>query len=666
MQPQLQRELESACDRGLVPLLRCVLRELRSGPGVDADAVFAAGLERLQQAAAEAGLQARIRGIVGSWAAGLQLVPALVRLGVLPRRGFRAEMARRLYDSLNPPPAPGEESLGQVLRRLFRGQADLDWINAIGDGRWRDLFQWLGLWGDALLASGPGEAWREQALEAMDKLAVWVAAEELEEELIRLDPKILTRPSAFSALQREVASFVADYRAWRDGSLAEYHDGAHVRVLLDQCVTALASYRRRGLRMGATVSLTYLLERLDQTLRRIGQLLDISGQRPRTAEAPAQSALLLWRELALGAVERNSMGALWRRTTGLLARNVSDNASEHGGHYVTSDRRGYIRMLVSAAGAGLIIPVMALLKIKIAALQLPLLPQTVLYCLDYGLGFMLIHVLGFTVATKQPAMTAAHLSSAIEREGRSGANARTVVELATQVIRTQFIAIVGNVAVALTVAALLARAYANWEGVPTLSYQESVDILYGLHPFAGLALLHAAIAGVWLFLSGLIAGYFDNRFDLLQLGKRFEQHPLWRRLLPATLRSRFAHWLEHHYGALWGNFLFGCLLGVTGMFGYLLGLPIDIRHVAFSAANLGFVGLPSFPLFAAYLFFVLMIGAVNLGVSFLLAMTVALRARGLRLQDGGGVLRALWHKLAFAPWEFVLPPTESKPRSGGK
>ena len=254
-------------------------------------------------------------------------------------------------------------------------------------------------------------------------------------------------------------------------------------------------------------------------------------------------------------------------------------------------------------------------------------------------------------------MTAAHLSSAIEREGRSGANPRTVVELATQVIRTQFVSIIGNVTVALTVAWALASAYAQWAGVPLVNWRESRGILDALHPFAGFALAHAAIAGVWLFLSGLIAGYFDNRFDLLHLDKRLEHHPLLARLLPARLRARLAVWLKHHYGALWGNFLFGCLLGGTSLLGYLLGLPIDIRHVAFAAANLGFVGVANLPTLAIYVLFVLMIGAVNLAVSFALAMTVALRARGLRMQNGRGILRALWGKLSVAPWEFVLPPS---------
>ncbi|HGO7028620.1 TPA: recombinase, partial [Neisseria meningitidis] len=78
----------------------------------------------------------------------------------------------------------------------------------------------------------------------------------------------------------------------------------------------------------------------------------------------------------------------------------------------------------------------------------------------------------------------------------------------------------------------------------------------------------------------------------------------------------------------------GMLLGMTGYFGHLLGLPLDIRHVAFSSANLGYaavsgnVGLGTFVL---GIFSVLAIGLVNLCVSFSLALFVALRSRGTKI-----------------------------------
>jgi site-specific recombinase len=47
-------------------------------------------------------------------------------------------------------------------------------------------------------------------------------------------------------------------------------------------------------------------------------------------------------------------------------------------------------------------------------------------------------------------------------------------------------------------------------------------------------------------------------------------------------------YIQEHLGGIMGNFLFGCMLGSTGVLGTILGLPLDIRHIAFSSANLGY------------------------------------------------------------------------------
>ena len=57
---------------------------------------------------------------------------------------------------------------------------------------------------------------------------------------------------------------------------------------------------------------------------------------------------------------------------------------------------------------------MALFKIKLGLLHLPPLTEGIAFGLNYGIGFVLIHLLGFTVATKQPAMTAASIAATIE------------------------------------------------------------------------------------------------------------------------------------------------------------------------------------------------------------------------------------------------------------
>lgn len=654
-------KLRNIAPENSAAMLRLVIDYMRPAQHDDAPSAFRAKLNALAGIlAAEPALHQRLAEGFNAWLGRQNLLRAVSHVGLLPRNGFLNEMQRRVYDTLIPP-ARDARDLSDTLRWIFHRSADARWIAEVDDAAWLALLSLLA--GDKAQIPKMPKEWQRQALDALEKLSVWVAAEEMEGELVRLEPKILERQSPFSALQREMMRYVADYQQWLTGERPEYHDDAHLRVLLEQSHDALVYYRKRSLSMGASVRLTYLLERLEQTLQRIQTLLDLVDQNPAQSLDKRVAALALFRQLAIAAVQRNSIRALWKQNMGLLARKVSNNASEHGEHYVTDDRRGYFAMLGSAAGAGLIIPLMAILKIQIEAAGFPPLMNALLVGMNYGLGFVLIHMLGFTVATKQPAMTAAHIANTMERDSKSRAKPAALIELIAQVVRTQFVAIVGNVSVALTVAFAIAFAWQYFSGEALISSTKATYLLESLHPLAGGALFYAAIAGVWLFCSGLIAGYFDNRFDLLALRERIIHHPLLRWLMPQRWREKTADYLAEHYGALWGNFLFGMLLGMSAFAGLLTGLPIDIRHVAFSAANLGLVGGLDWADFLVYLAFALMIGGVNLLVSFSLALLVGLRARGLEIPDPLGILRALLGKLMVAPWEFFLPPLKAEEKS---
>lgn len=119
-----------------------------------------------------------------------------------------------------------------------------------------------------------------------------------------------------------------------------------------------------------------------------------------------------------------------------------------------------------------------------------------------------------------------------------------------------------------------------------------------------------------------------------------------------------ADYLHRHYGSLAGNFIFGMLLGMTGWVGHLLDLPLDIRHVAFSSANLGYASASdgsSILYFIMNLIFVLMIGVVNLFVSFSLALIVALRSRGTRIESLSKVIDSMWMQIKAYPMSLIYP-----------
>lgn len=631
-------------------------------PRGDQSARVIARMIELQQALEDhPACHARLAKCLQAWLTEATPFQALTSLGILSRRGFRREFADRLYERFNPAPR-NMQNVRDVLTRLFPREDDSEWVNAIPDESWVHFL--ASLWLSDL------EQWpvlrrklHSDLLYAVEMLSIWVAAEELEPEILRLDSRVVNQDSAFVAQQRELSGIVRAHEQWllEEGEPLE---DDHARILLGQCREGLARLRKRMVVAGSSVAVTHLLERLDQTLGRIGLLLDIVGY-----SEPGQrteSAGRLFKTLVRASGERNSLRALWQQNSRVLARSVTHNASHHGEHYITENWREYGQMFLSAAAGGFLIAVMALLKILILREGHGEGLETLLVSLNYGLGFMLIHMIGGTVATKQPAMTAASFANAVEQGEHGRANELRLAELLLKVSRSQFVAIAGNVLVALGLAWLAARHWPAWQGTALLQGDEADYLWYRLHPLASLALLHAAIAGVWLFVSGLVAGYVDNRAARLELEERLQHHPLLRPWLPVAARRRVAHYLAGNYGALASNFVFGCLLGSTAFLGGMLGLPLDIRHVAFSSAELGFASGSDWPGIVAWLsgcVFVLLIAAVNLWVSFSLALAIALRARDTRISRLSALALALWRTIRQRPASLVLPPRQS-PESG--
>ena len=153
------------------------------------------------------------------------------------------------------------------------------------------------------------------------------------------------------------------------------------------------------------------------------------------------------------------------------------------------------------------------------------------------------------------------------------------------------------------------------------------------------------------FASGLISGYYDNKAEYNRIPQRIRQLRTLARLLGQDRLDRLAIYAENNIGALAGNFFFGVLLGSTALIGFLLGLPLDIRHVTFAAANFayGLVALEhavTWRTVGLCVAGLVGIGIVNLGVSFSLAIYVAMRSRRAAWGNWGDLLRRMLHLCA--------------------
>jgi site-specific recombinase len=476
--------------------------------------------------------------------------------------------------------------------------------------------------------------------------------------LVRYAPALARHESPFLAQSDEVKELI-DRHAKAEAAIP--HDG-HLEILLRHCTDFVAQIRRKSHETGVGVNLVFVLARIEQLVARMKVLRQLAVPDAKDAGEPSRTrALQFMATLIRAESRRNRFGEIFEGTTQLLARRVTEHASKSGEHYVTETRAEYRAMFRAAAGAGLLVAVMALTKIGVAKLGLPGFWQAVGFSLIYGLGFVLVHILHLTIATKQPAMTAATIAAALDGTPDKNARLDRIAALAAQVSRTQWVSIAGNVVIGFLTSLAIAMVGAQFLDWDPVGAEKAAHLLHDLHPWQSLALFHAGIAGVYLFLSGLISGYYDNQSLFHRVPERLRRVKWLKRVIGPRRLDGVARYVEHNLGALAGNFIFGCMLGATGTVGLFFGLPVDIRHVSFSSANLAYAltalkfDVP-WPVIAISAAGVLLIALVNLSVSFALALRVALRSRGITSDDTAGLTRRVWQRFRAAPREFFLPP----------
>jgi site-specific recombinase len=281
----------------------------------------------------------------------------------------------------------------------------------------------------------------------------------------------------------------------------------------------------------------------------------------------------------------------------------------------------------------------------------------------YLASFLLMQMLGFTLATKQPSMTAATLGSAIG-QGGAGGRLSHLLELIPRITRSQLATAVANMGTVLPVAVGLSMAFAWWKGRPLLNPAQAHYVVDALHPWRSGTLFYAALTGVLLWLSSLVAGWLENWAVYRRLPEALAHHRALRGVLGASGARKVADLFAHHIAGLGGNVSIGVLLALPPVVGAFFGLPLDVRHVTLSFGQLCLAGYalgPEAVLRADFLAALGGIGltlAINFGVSFSLALAVALRARDVPRADALRLVRRVGVRFLREPRSFLFPPRE--------
>ena len=581
--------------------------------------------------------------------------------GIMSDQGFFYSL-RRLIGHRFLPLLPQEDSVVELVGYLFDKRSDERWLAHIEKEKWDELVGLLKVHEQHLNLVATA---KNSILNAIIILSYRISGIGLHPDLMESYPQMLNYSASFVAQNQEAVLYVNQYREAHElDTLTDIIpekavDPAPLLVMIEQCEDIVATIRKRIYKTGISIRLTNMMLRLDQSLQRMRILTELVAN---NYDKRDRAIIELIQTLITTASHRYSIGYLIDNNTKLLSRKVTENASRVGEHYISTDKSGYQKMFRKASIGGFIIAFMATTKIVTYHLALAPMGRAFINSMIYGLGFVFIHIVHGTVATKQPAMTAAAIASTIsDSSGKKSHQLNKLSELVVDILRTQFIAIMGNIMVAIPVALIISFAWLQYTGAPMINTDKAAHLLHDLDPFRSLALPHAAIAGVYLFLSGLIAGYYDNLAVYNQIGARIQRHKLLQYLLPKAWLQRLSGFIEANLGAIMGNFIFGVFLGSTATIGFLFGLPIDIRHIAFASANLahGLFNLSSnqldWEVVLLSVLGVLLIGMVNLIVSFSLALFVALRSKEVKFVDWSRLTKQLFSHLMTHPSDFFWP-----------
>ncbi|NBB88707.1 MAG: recombinase [Bacteroidetes bacterium] len=573
---------------------------------------------------------------------------------------FLYEIRKRLvYKFL--PYQPEESGIEFILNLIFHKSRDGDWVQAIPPSMGEDLIELLEI---PDLSSLKAEDFIiKEVLFGLRVLSHRMVGHAFNSEVLSMVPEYENFDSPFIALQDWIDQYIEDIRNGQVSRQSTEESFKHLLVLIGQCEEYIKQAYKNRKKFGISQRIHQHLMTIERMLKRLREILDFLVIIPESEQSGNRSQKNLF-NLMQWMVKRNCRYRQLRgyivKSTQLIAQEITQHTGTKGEKYITNDRQGFFKMFRTACGGGAIVGVACVIKLLLSKLDVSLFGQAFLYSTNYALAFIAIYLFHLTLATKQPAMTAATLAATIKRDIDQKNKFINITNISIRAFRSQFIAFLGNVLISFPVAILLVASL-SWYIGDNLAYKKANILLYELDPLRSPAVFHAAIAGFFLFLSGLIAGQAANRSLYNRMPIRIQKHPLLTRFLSKYRRQKIAAYYERNIGGISSNLWFGLFMGTTGTIGVILGLPLDIRHIAFAAGNFGLSLFGyGFSLDLSALLWSIsgigLIGFLNFIVSFGLSLALALQSRGVALSQLGNILVGLAQAFVKDPFSFIWPP----------
>ena len=631
----------------------------------------------------------RIVALLGRFWRETDMASLFADFGFTARRDLLGEIGERLALRLLPV-TPDTDDLAALFQLLFTHDQDADWLAAIDSATLARLAALLTAARTGLVDGSGGAAsntvevaktaeqvgsvhdWHAPLLQAMTWLVSAVRAAAFAPTLRRRMGAELLADRPFEQLVRVSEALSNALQQGPPAAVAQ--QATYLRALLQRCREAADSVHAHLEEHGVSVNIVFEVDQLRGRTLRLESVIDLL-----LSEAPQRELQDLLVSLVRLSRQRRSLGALLSHQYSLMARKVAERHAETGEQYITRNWPEYRAMLGQAAGGGVVLAGTTFAKFGLLALALAPFWSGLAAGLNYAISFLIVHLLHWTVATKQPAMTAPamaeklallHAESAAAAGGtdagptrpadRDSAAVEGFVDEVTHLVRSQMAGIVGNVGLVIPVV-LAVQALAWWVfGAPLVGLQDAAHVLASI-TLLGPTALYAAFTGVLLFASSLVAGWVENWFVYHRLDSALAHNPAIVARLGASRAQRWSVWWRANISGLAANVSLGLLLGLVPVLLAFVAVPLDVRHVTLSTgqlaaavSTLGWATLAT-PAFWWCVAGLVVIGVLNLTVSFALALAVAVRSRHITLLDQRRLNIALWRRLRRSPRSFLLP-----------
>lgn len=578
----------------------------------------------------------------------VDITALLADFGFAPRTALLSELAERLRLKILPG-SPETIDATELFTLALPSAFDAQWLAALP----ADLLDRLMM--ELCGSNGHSTRWQRALLDAMTYCAGQILSTGFAPELrLRMTPEA-REAQPFHALIRDVESLRVEVLHSLRTTDRLQATAQRLRGRLDACRSAATSVYGHFEDNGISVGLVFRLRQLRARIVRMRELLECV-----LSPTPALHGARLLGHLVQVAQERRSLRAVFSANSSLLAAKVAERSAETGEHYITRTPAEYSAMLGHAAGGGAVIALTTLAKFALGALALSAFWAGFVAGMNYAISFVLVQLLHFTVATKQPAMTAPAMAAKLKELG-SGEGINAFVDEVTHLVRSQVAAVLGNVLVVFPAVLLLTGGWQLWSGAPFLDADKTQSTLASLQ-LLGPSVLYAAFTGVLLFASSMVAGGAENWFVLYRIDSALRYNPRITGLLGPARAARWALFFRNNISGLAANVSLGLMLGLVPVFATFFGLGLDVRHVTLSAGQIAAAGmglgllealqLPAFWWAMASLPF---LAALNVGVSFYLAFRVALSAQNVSGVERSRIYAAIGARLRTHPLDFFRP-----------